>query len=90
MVRFFALAVMGLGLASGAANAQSAQQSAQQSAAVGRMAHRGGHYRFEGVGFSTRSAAQAIQNCCYYGQRPAIEIAVARGRNGWFACVRYR
>ncbi len=69
---------------------QSAQQSANTSAAQGRMAHRGGSYRYEGVGFSAASAGQAIRNCCYYGQRVAIEIGVARGRNGWYACVRYR
>ena len=69
---------------------QSAQQSANASAAQGRMAHRGGSYRYEGVGFSSVSAQQAIRNCCYYGQRTPIEIAVSRGRNGWYACVRYR
>ena len=69
---------------------QSAQQSANMSAAQGRMAHRGGSYRYEGVGFSTVSAQQAIRNCCYYGQRTPIEIGVSRGRNGWYACVRYR
>ena len=69
---------------------QSAQQSANASAAQGRMAHRGGSYRYEGVGFSAASAQQAIRNCCYYGQRTPIEIAVSRGRNGWYACVRYR
>jgi hypothetical protein len=69
---------------------QSAQQSASASAAQGRMAHRGGSYRYEGVGFSAVSAQQAIRNCCYYGQRTPIEIAVSRGRNGWYACVRYR
>ena len=69
---------------------QSAQQSASTSAAQGRMAHRGGSYRYEGVGFSAASAQQAIRNCCYYGQRTPIEIAVSRGRNGWYACVRYR
>jgi hypothetical protein len=69
---------------------QSAQQSANASAAQGRMAHRGGSYRYEGVGFSAVSAQQAIRNCCYYGQRTPIEIAVSRGRNGWYACVRYR
>jgi hypothetical protein len=54
------------------------------------MAHRGGSFRFEGVGFSTRSAQAAIHNCCFWGQKTPVEIAVSRGRNGWFACVRYR
>lgn len=68
----------------------SAQGSAEMSARMGRMAHRGGRYAFEGVGFSTRSADDAIRNCCYWGKRTAVEIGVARGRSGWYACVRYR
>ena len=72
------------------AQSLSAQASAQYSAQCGRMAHRGGSYRYEGVGFSTASAQSAIRNCCYYGQRTPVEIGVSRGRNGWYACVRYR
>ena len=68
----------------------SAQESAEASARAGRMAHRGGSYAYEGVGYSTRSADDAIRNCCYWGRRTPVEIGVARGRNGWFACVRYR
>ena len=68
----------------------SAQDSAEASARAGRMAHRGGSYAYEGVGYSTRSAQDAIHNCCYWGKRTPVEIGVARGRNGWFACVRYR
>lgn len=67
-----------------------AQDSAEASARAGRMAHRGGSYAYEGVGYSTRSAQDAIHNCCYWGKRTPVEIGVARGRNGWFACVRYR
>ncbi len=73
-----------------AAGGLSAQASANASANSGRMAHRGGNFRFEGVGFSTRSAQAAIHNCCFWGQKTPVEIAVSRGRNGWFACVRYR
>jgi hypothetical protein len=73
-----------------AAGGLSAQASANASAASGRMAHRGGSFRYEGVGFSTRSAQDAIHNCCFWGKRTPVEIAVSRGRNGWFACVRYR
>jgi len=72
------------------ASGLSAQESANISASQGRMAHRGGSYRYEGVGYSTRSAQDAIHNCCYWGKRTPVEIGVARGRNGWFACVRYR
>ena len=87
----FALAMACLTLTSIAqAQGLSAQASAQSSAQCGRMAHRGGSYRFEGVGFSTASAQAAIRNCCYYGQRTPVEIGVSRGRNGWYACVRYR
>ena len=73
-----------------AAGGLSAQASANASASTGRMAHRGGSFRYEGVGFSTRSAQDAIHNCCYWGKKTPVEIAVSRGRNGWFACVRYR
>ena len=73
-----------------AAGGLSAQASANASASTGRMAHRGGNYAYEGVGFSTRSAQDAIHNCCFWGKRTPVEIAVSRGKNGWFACVRYR
>jgi hypothetical protein len=73
-----------------AAGGLTAHESACQSAAQCRMAHRGGSYRYEGVGFSSSSAGQALRNCCYYGQRPIVEQSVVRGRNGWYACVRYR
>jgi len=87
----FAIAMACLTLTSIAqAQGLSAQASAQCSAQCGRMAHRGGSYRYEGVGFSTISAQAAIRNCCYYGQRTPVEIGVSRGRNGWYACVRYR
>lgn len=45
---------------------------------------------FEGVGFSTYSSDAAIRNCCFWGQRTPIEIGVARGPDGWYACVHYR
>ena len=70
-----------------------AQQKATQQASQSRMRHVGGSMgsgRYEGVGFSSSSAAQALRNCCYYGQRPIVEQSVVRGRNGWYACVRYR
>lgn len=70
-----------------------AQQKAQQQAAEGRCRHVGGSMgsgQYEGVGFSTVSADQAISRCCYWGQRTAIGIGVARGRNGWYATVLYR
>lgn len=68
----------------------SAHQSASISASTGVMAHRGGSFRYEGVGFSSASADAALRNCCYWGTRPVVESAVVRGSRGWFACVRYR
>lgn len=68
----------------------SAYESASISAQEGRMAHRGGSYAYEGVGYSTISADAALRNCCYYGQKTIVESAVVRGANGWFACIRYR
>jgi hypothetical protein len=69
----------------------SAQEDADRMAASGRLGHfgrrRGG---YEGVGFSTRSASDALANCCYWNKRKAIQIGTARGPRGWYACVRYR
>ncbi|MFO1065118.1 MAG: hypothetical protein U0892_14730 [Pirellulales bacterium] len=70
-----------------------AQQKAQQQASEGRMRHVGGTFgsgRYEGVGFSTRSADEAIRSCCYWGQRTPVGIGVARGSRGWYATVLYR
>lgn len=68
----------------------SALESATISANCGVMAHRGGSYAYEGVGFSSASPDAALRNCCYWGQRTVVESAVVRGSRGWFACVRYR
>jgi hypothetical protein len=70
-----------------------AQQKAQQQAAEGKMRHVGGGFgngNYEGVGFSTVSPDAAIKKCCYWGQRPPVDIGVARGINGWYATVIYR
>ncbi len=67
-----------------------AYESASISAQQGRMAHRGGTYAFEGVGFSSASPDAALRNCCFYGQKAIVESAVVRGLNGWYACIRYR
>ena len=67
-----------------------AQGVANIQASRGSMGHVGGNKGYEGVGFSSRSADDAIRNCCYWGQKTPIEIGVSRGRNGWYACVRYR
>lgn len=67
-----------------------AQGVAQIQANRSSMGHCGGNTGYEGVGFSSRSADEAIRNCCYWGKKTPIDIGVARGRNGWYACVRYR
>lgn len=69
-----------------------AQQRAEVQARSGRIYHVGNVFwgGYEGVGFSTRSADDAIRNCCYWGRRQAFDIGVARGGSGWYACVRYR
>ncbi len=70
-----------------------AQQKAQQQASSGQMRHVGGSMgsgRYEGVGFSTVSADDAVKKCCYWGQRTPVGIGVARGNNGWYATVLYR
>ncbi len=70
-----------------------AQQKALQQATSGQMRHVGGSMgtgRYEGVGFSTSSADDAIRKCCYWGQRTPVGIGVSRGQNGWYATVLYR
>jgi hypothetical protein len=71
-------------------NTSSAQGVAEIQARNCRMSHMGGNTGYEGVGYSSRSADDAVKNCCYWGQRKPLEIGVAKGRNGWYACVRYR
>lgn len=70
-----------------------AQQKSTQQASQGRMRHVGGSFgsgRYEGVGFSSRSADEAIRSACYWGQRSPVGIGVSRGSNGWYATVLYR
>lgn len=70
-----------------------AQRKAEQQASEGRCRHVGGGFgngRYEGVGFSTSSPDAAVRACCYWGQRQAIDVGVARGRNGWYATVIYQ
>jgi len=70
----------------------SAQWKAEQSARLCSVQHLGGGFgggSFEGNGYGA-TAQQAIQNCCFWGQRTPIEIGVARGANGYYATVFYR
>lgn len=76
-----------------AASGGIAQAKAEVQARLGVMHHPGGSFGAgsrEGVGFSSASADEAIRQCCYWGQCQPIDIGVARGANGWFACVIYR
>jgi len=98
------MVMMTLALLMGAATAQAeqvvtvtvtAQQQADENARTGRMAHcRVLHGRREGVGFSSSSAQQAIESCCFVrdaqrGRYRIVEQGVARGPRGWFAVIRY-
>ncbi len=70
-----------------------AQMKAERQAREGRCYHVGGSFgggTAEGVGFSSVSADHAIRSCCFWGRKTAIQIGVARGARGWYACVLYR
>lgn len=70
-----------------------AQQKAEIQARANNCFHPGGSLgggTHEGCGYSSVSADHAIRSCCYWGQRTPIDIGVARGANGWYACVIYR
>ena len=65
-----------------------AQAKAQQAAARRVKGHLGGGFgggNAEGVGFSTYSAQNALNNCCFTGQRALAGSAVVRGSDGWYA-----
>jgi hypothetical protein len=72
-----------------------AQQQAEENARTGRLAHcRVLNGRREGVGFSSSSARQAIESCCFFrdaqrGRYRIVEQGVARGPRGWFAVLRF-
>ena len=69
-----------------------ASAKASRAAAHGIRGHLGGGFgggHAEGVGFSTRSAADALNACCFTGQKRVAGSAVARGRDGWYAVKIY-
>jgi len=70
-----------------------AQQKAVQAAQMSFRDHVGGSLggaKYEGVGWSNQSPQTAIQNCCYWGQRPPAQIGVSKSQDGcWYACVLY-
>jgi hypothetical protein len=73
----------------------SAQQQAEENARTGRLAHcRVLNGRREGVGYSSSSARQALESCCFFreaqrGRYRIVEQGGARGPRGWFAVIRY-
>lgn len=69
-----------------------AQSKAEQMAARGQLLHLGGGFgggSFEGIGFGA-SPDQAVANCCGWGSRSPIDVGIAAGVNGFYACVLYR
>jgi hypothetical protein len=70
-----------------------AQADADYMARTGRFGHCGRHGSgYEGIGFSTVSADDAIKRSCFWGKRRPVEIATSFSarRRGWVAVVRYR
>jgi hypothetical protein len=70
-----------------------AQNKSARQATTGRMRHVGGSMgtgRYEGVGFSSVSAEDAIRRSCYWGQRTPTGIGVVKGARGWYATVLYK
>jgi hypothetical protein len=69
-----------------------ASAKAAAAAARGVKGHLGGGYggaNAEGVAFSTYSAQNALNNCCFTGQRSVAASAVVRGSDGWYAVKLY-
>jgi len=102
--RFMVMMTLALLLAAASAQAEqvftvtttiTAQEQAETNARTGRMAHcRVLHGRREGVGFSSSSAQQAVESCCFWrdaqrGRYRIVEQGVARGPRGWYAVIRY-
>ena len=69
-----------------------AASKAQTSASRRIKGHVGGGFggaNAEGVGFSSYSAQQALNSCCYTGQRRVAGSSVVRGSDGWYAVKIY-
>lgn len=74
----------------GSALYQICLRKARWQAARGRVGHPGGSMggcHYEGAG-SGRTAAIALGNCCYSGQRRVAAQAVVQGRNGMYFATR--
>jgi len=70
-----------------------AQAKAEIQARAGACFHPGGDFGggiAEGVGYSPRSARDALANCCFSGWLPVAAESCVRGRYGWHACKIYK
>ena len=72
-------------------NTSTAQNAALLIVQTGRFRHNGHPAGlFEGIGMGLTQQG-AIQNCCFWGRRNAVDIGTAQMSNGtWIAVVRYR
>ena len=68
-----------------------AQNAALLIVGTGRFRHHGHPAGlFEGIGMASTQQG-AIQNCCFWGKRNAVDIGTAQMPNGtWVAVVRYK
>jgi hypothetical protein len=73
------------------ASTTNAQGAALLIVQTGRFRHNGHPFGlFEGIGMASTQQG-AIQNCCFWGKRNAVDIGTAQMSNGmWVAVVRYR
>jgi hypothetical protein len=69
-----------------------AEQKAERAARLGLRHHQGGSFggvSYEGIGFGS-TPQQALNNCCYSGQRRVAGQHVVQGANGiWYAVRLY-
>lgn len=90
IVLAFALLLPAAASAQTTVTVTTAQFEADEMARTGFFGHRGRQGRCrEGIGFSTRSAQDAIARCCFISQLRPREIGVAQGRRGFYAVIRY-
>ena len=73
------------------ASTTNAQGAALLIVQTGRFRHNGHPFGlFEGIGMASTQQG-AIQKCCFWGRREAVDIGTAQMSNGmWVAVVRYR
>lgn len=73
------------------ASTTNAQGAALLIVQTGRFRHNGHPFGLlEGIGMASTQQG-AIQSCCFWGKRNAVDIGTAQMSNGmWVAVVRYR